>query len=214
MRPLKLAALLLILLVNAFALLSILSLRVSPALNEPTAEENGDIDGDGRRNVTDAVRLLQFLFQDGPAPVPVACAEGGSDCCADLVGEIRALRSAIERRPPSQPHPTDIVDLDGTADFGAQGGTRPIFQVPGDKWFVLKELHVEHSGALYQILDGEASSRRSVVASEAQPLLPQSGIKFPPGSQVAIHRSGSIGSPPRPYTLEFFLGGYLVRDLE
>ena len=45
------------------------------AQEQPLATENGDLDGDGTRNVTDAVYLLRWLFQRGPAPV--ACAQGG-----------------------------------------------------------------------------------------------------------------------------------------
>ncbi len=39
---------------------------------QPMATENGDLDGDGTRNVTDAVYLLRWLFQGGPAPVAIA----------------------------------------------------------------------------------------------------------------------------------------------
>ena len=41
---------------------------------EPSASENGDANGDGRRDIGDAVYLLSWLFQGGPEPVPVACA--------------------------------------------------------------------------------------------------------------------------------------------
>lgn len=37
-----------------------------------TAELNGDVNGDGNRDLGDAVSLLSWLFSDGPEPVPVA----------------------------------------------------------------------------------------------------------------------------------------------
>ena len=45
------------------------------AQEEPVATENGDVNGDGDRNITDAVYLLRWLFQRGPEPV--ACAQEG-----------------------------------------------------------------------------------------------------------------------------------------
>lgn len=41
---------------------------------------NGDTDGDGMINITDAVYLLNWLFQGGPAPVSIACDETPLDC--------------------------------------------------------------------------------------------------------------------------------------
>jgi hypothetical protein len=36
----------------------------------PSASENGDTNGDGTRDLSDAVCLLHWLFQSGPEPVP------------------------------------------------------------------------------------------------------------------------------------------------
>ena len=44
---------------------------------EPTAEENGDVNGDGGRNLTDAIYMLSWLFRGGPGPVPLARAQEG-----------------------------------------------------------------------------------------------------------------------------------------
>ena len=41
----------------------------------PQAGENGDVNGDGRRDIADAVSLLTWLFQGGPPPVALACPE-------------------------------------------------------------------------------------------------------------------------------------------
>ena len=44
---------------------------------EPTAEENGDVNGDGGRDLTDAIYMLSWLFRGGPGPVPLARAQEG-----------------------------------------------------------------------------------------------------------------------------------------
>ena len=43
----------------------------------PTADENGDVNGDGGRDLTDAIYMLSWLFRGGPGPVPLACAQEG-----------------------------------------------------------------------------------------------------------------------------------------
>ncbi len=63
-----------------------LALFFSPGKDLPALEtffsgefalENGDANGDGERDLTDAVYTFHFLFRGGPAPVPLAwCAEG------------------------------------------------------------------------------------------------------------------------------------------
>ena len=44
---------------------------------DPTAAVNGDTNGDGARDIGDAVYLLRWLFNGGDEPVPVACAQAG-----------------------------------------------------------------------------------------------------------------------------------------
>ena len=41
--------------------------------------ENGDMDGNGNRNITDAVRLLNYLFSGGEPPVHAMCQLTGSN---------------------------------------------------------------------------------------------------------------------------------------
>ena len=59
-----------------------------------TPSGNGDVNGDGALNLTDAVYLLQHLFQGGPAPVPLVPeaaglpATGLTKCYDDFGDEI------------------------------------------------------------------------------------------------------------------------------
>jgi hypothetical protein len=82
-----------VLIVNA-ALLGVLCWQEFPGAGAgrdpaPEATENGDANGDGARDIGDAVYLLSWLFQGGPEPVAFAA---GPECAAcDLsAGEIFA----------------------------------------------------------------------------------------------------------------------------
>jgi hypothetical protein len=76
MRALKSAALVMVLLVNALALLSMLSVRVVPAEGGrgagDTAVGNGDVNCDGRIDLSDPVYMLSYLFQNGPELCAIA----------------------------------------------------------------------------------------------------------------------------------------------
>src|ERR1041384_7874027 len=61
---------------------------------------NGDVNGDGRINIADAIYLVNFLFRSGPGPVAIA-------------------QTAAPTWPP---RPADIVNLDsGGALLGPSG---------------------------------------------------------------------------------------------
>ena len=47
---------------------------------------NGDVNGDGGRDLSDAIYLLSFLFQGGPAPLPCPSAGGGAGGAGDAGG--------------------------------------------------------------------------------------------------------------------------------
>jgi len=58
-----------------------LAFQVLPvgALEGGRASRNGDVNGDGTRDISDAVALLSFLFQGGPEPVAIELENGGLD---------------------------------------------------------------------------------------------------------------------------------------
>lgn len=91
-------AILIVLLVNAFLLagrlVEDLVLRAQAA---PEATENGDTNGDGLRDLSDAIFLLDWLFLGGPEPVALA----GSPDLADRVGALEASVARIEGSQPS-----------------------------------------------------------------------------------------------------------------
>jgi len=56
--------------VNALFLGALLWRQVSVAQGGTVASANGDVNGDGTIDISDAVYLLSWRFQGGPAPVP------------------------------------------------------------------------------------------------------------------------------------------------
>jgi len=55
---------------------------------DPVASENGDMNGDGKRDISDPIFMLSWLFSGGPEPV--ACAQAGSDL-EDRVATLEAV---------------------------------------------------------------------------------------------------------------------------
>ena len=53
----------------------------------PCANENGDTNGDGASDLSDAIYLLAFLFQGGSGPVPFCGAVGTGEDCAEENGD-------------------------------------------------------------------------------------------------------------------------------
>jgi hypothetical protein len=75
------------LVLNAALLGVIAHQLVAIAGGGPEATENGDTNGDGARDISDAVHLLQWLFSGGEPPVAIA-QEGGND---EDVAQLRAM---------------------------------------------------------------------------------------------------------------------------
>ena len=82
------------LLLNA-ALLGVATLQlvaIAGQGDDRVASENGDTNGDGVRDMSDAIHMLSWLFNGGPEPGPVARARG-----RDLLHD-GCARQAIEPR--------------------------------------------------------------------------------------------------------------------
>ena len=52
----------------------------------PQATENGDVNGDGDRDIADVVSLLTWLFDGGPPPVALACPEDDAEFGCRVAG--------------------------------------------------------------------------------------------------------------------------------
>jgi hypothetical protein len=85
------------------------------------ARSNGDVNGDGKLNVTDAVYLLRYLFQSGPPPVA---------CAVETPGPIWPPRTG------------EIVNVQSQQPATLRSGMEAIYQVPDGKWLVLTDVSI------------------------------------------------------------------------
>lgn len=89
------------------------------------AASNGDVDGDGRLSVTDAIYLLRHLFQGGPEPVAFAAGP----------------------EPIWPPRVSDIVNVQSQAELLLRPGlSQAIYEVPAGKWLVVSDVTVSYLG--------------------------------------------------------------------
>lgn len=103
----------------------------------PTIIENGDSNGDGTRDLSDAIYLLSWLFLGGPAPVPIPCDPAQMDRDRDGVPD-------RTDNCPAMPNPDQRdSDRDGIGDvcdtpFAPPGNERdttdPYEDVPQDEF--------------------------------------------------------------------------------
>lgn len=84
------------LVLNAALLGVIAHQLVAIAGDGPVATQNGDTNGDGVRDITDAIYLLSWLFTGGEEPVFIACPEDLSDRVAELEAQLAASSAEIE----------------------------------------------------------------------------------------------------------------------
>jgi hypothetical protein len=57
---------------------------------------NGDTNGDGDRDISDATYYLRWLFQGGPEPVPIVCPEDQAELVTFLQGELAEAQQVNE----------------------------------------------------------------------------------------------------------------------
>ncbi len=79
------------------ALLGVLAHQlVAIAGDGPVVTENGDTNGDGGRDIGDAIYLLQWLFVGGEEPVEIVCPADQGDRVAELEARLAAANTVIE----------------------------------------------------------------------------------------------------------------------
>lgn len=62
----------------------------------------GDANGDGAIDVADPIYVLNYLYKDGPAPVPLAAGDANADCAVDLADAIYLLNYLYKGGAPPQ----------------------------------------------------------------------------------------------------------------
>ena len=79
---------------------------------DPVAEVNGDTNGDGTRDISDAVYLLRWLFNGGDEPVPVARAQEGPALTAEQA-EILSHLSLVQIPMDNQGNQAPTIRITG-----------------------------------------------------------------------------------------------------
>lgn len=198
-----------VLLLCAIVGLSLLRIARTPAQagpgGGPAAARNGDVNCDGRLDISDSISILNWLFSDGPEPCAIAQTD---TCCEDVREEVAALRSTVEALASRMPGPQDIVSLRGELSFPAQGGDRTMFRVPEDKWFVMTTLGSGGSANFLYISEGESNA---IMPGFSGPggWTWTTGLALPPGSELMMSYPSPFTNPPSPFTSPFYLNGYL-----
>ncbi len=93
-------------------------IKVKPRPVVPPSAKNGDVNGDGKVNIDDVIFLVNFLFKDGPPPIPPAAGDINADCFT-TVSDIIYLLNYLFRGGPAPKvwcNPGDI-NHDGYVDL-------------------------------------------------------------------------------------------------
>ena len=93
-------------------------IKVKPRPVVPPSAKNGDVNGDGKVNTDDVIFLVNFLFKDGPPPVPPAAGDINADCFTTVADIIYLLNYLFRGGPAPQVwcNPGDI-NHDGYVDL-------------------------------------------------------------------------------------------------
>ncbi|HVP36031.1 MAG TPA: dockerin type I repeat-containing protein [Terriglobales bacterium] len=93
-------------------------IKVKPRPVIPPSAKNGDVNGDGFINTTDVIFLVNFLFKDGPPPVPPAAGDINADCFTTVADIIYLLNYLFRGGPAPKMwcNPGDI-NHDGYVDL-------------------------------------------------------------------------------------------------
>jgi hypothetical protein len=198
-----------VLLVNSLALLWMLSTQVVPAEGGrgagDTAVGNGDVNCDGRIDLSDPVYMLSYLFQNGPELCAIA--QEPSECCGELL-EIRTAVEELLRR--AAPRPRDIRNLDGSTSILAGAESITVFEIPATQWFVVTEGEwARQLGGLYEFAGEVVTEKVSNWRADSEAphgFRTVTGVAFQPGSSVGFVSP----NPNENRSGQFFLSGYLV----
>ena len=92
------------------AVLGVLAHQMVAVAGGNQAVQNGDTNGDGSRDIGDAIYLLQWLFSGGAEPVAATCEQ-------DLVARVAELEAqlAVARRPLRRPVGAPVKSPTATA---------------------------------------------------------------------------------------------------
>ncbi len=80
----------------------VVSVEVLPFATPPSGQD-GDLNGDGNITLVDVVYLLNFLFDDGPPPNPLAAGDINGDCFITLADVVYLSNYVLSNGPAPKP---------------------------------------------------------------------------------------------------------------
>lgn len=193
--------------------LSLLRIARTPALagpaGGPAAARNGDVNCDGRLDISDSISILNWLFSDGPEPCAIAQTD---TCCEDLRAEVAALRSTVGTLMGRVPGGQDIVYVTGTIHTPALD-TKTLFTVPEDRWLVLTSLSFGGGNStFYKVINGVTTEfTGDQTHNNNEGLITRgwsTGMPLPPGTELTVFPRTDT---PLPYRIN---GYYLENESE
>lgn len=109
----------------------------------------GDANGDGTTNVSDAVRIINYIFVGGSAPVNFSAADVVNDCAINISDAVRIIRYVFDddidylESGCEHSETTGICVSYGTKDSPPDTNGYVVIEVLGN------DLHIHHMGAFY-----------------------------------------------------------------
>ena len=88
--------------------------------------ENGDLDGNDKRNLTDVIRLINYLFHGGPPPVPARCEFLSDDTDTSDSADSETPSTMVENGDLNGDGSINITDVINYANWLFSAGEEPV----------------------------------------------------------------------------------------
>ena len=209
MRFLKASALMAAMLFSAIAMLGVLSMRGLPARggSVPGATLNGDVNCDGKVDISDAISVIQYAFYGGTAPCAIAEDPTVLDKLDALASQIAALQTSVAAL--ATPRFDELVNLVGDTPPIPALKEGMFYTVPEGKVLIITSMRMGGNVFNTFLIDGK----------EADGYLQTWGIKNDPAyssaSGMPLRAGQTLGfrnlesNTVNPLVVHYWITGYL-----
>jgi hypothetical protein len=203
MRFLKASALMAAMLFSAIAMLGVLSMRGLPARGGsiPGATMNGDVNCDGKVDISDAISVIQYAFYGGTAPCAIAEDPTVLDKLNALGDQITTLQASVAGLAPTwPPKPEDLVNLLGVTPGLSFPQEYTVYTVPVGRLLIATKISSGGGLEFPLLFDGQKVSDPLTSYAAA------SGYPIPGGTKISIKSVVNNGAfQGIPYSISGYL---------